>query len=395
MELFAGRPQTPIPPPPRPEEVELIVPNLPLPPAPAAGKDKLPFLADDYDESGDPGDLPASLELNDGSVADVQSLRNLFLHYLQNSPPRPENIPQSLPIPQPLLGKKTGPLTLGPNPNGLTLNSKTNIINQGDKPQIVIVPHTTPSSGPNGRLKLQIGPKVINLETGAVLDPRNAQVDLILPRPPVVRNGQLRLAGGANITEEERESLSRVAAFRGGDDGQPFPFSHDVISKDDIDDEEKDKFEERRQALLRASEKQELMLDNLMDAVKRNKELQEESQEEGEEVSEVLEMEMMVREQIAILSQMKGTVLNMQDDGEVQGEARISMLEDASHRQLEVLEILTDAMHAFEEARGETNERLVELEATAVEHRDMHMFRAKMGRARHNFDSFVANSRIS
>ena len=28
---------------------------------------------------------------------------------------------------------------------------------------------------------------------------------------------------------------------------------------------------------------------------------------------------------------------------------------------LEVLEILTDAMHAFEEARGETHERLVEL----------------------------------
>ena len=354
MELFAGRPQTPIPPPPRPEDVESIVPNLPLPPAPGTGRDKLPFLADDYDDSGDLGDVPASLELNDGSVADVQSLRNLFLQYLQNSPPRPESLPQTLPIPQPLLGKKTGPLTLGPNPNGLTLNSKTNIINQGDKPQIVIVPHTTPSSGPNGRLKLQIGPKVINLETGAVLDPRNAQVDLILPRPPVVRSGQLRLAGGANITEEERESLSRVAAFRGGDDGQPFPFSHDVISKDDIDDEEKDKFEERRQALLRASEKQELMLDNLMDAVKRNKELQKESQEEGEEVSEVLEMEMMVREQIAILSQMKGTVLNMQDDGEVQGEARISMLEDASHRQLEVLEILTDAMHAFEEARGET-----------------------------------------
>ena len=375
MELFAGRPQTPIPPPPRPEDVESIVPNLPLPPAPGAGRDKLPFLADDYDESGDLGDVPASLELSDGSVADVQSLRNLFLQYLQNSPPRPESLPQTLPIPQPLLGKKTGPLTLGPNPNGLTLNSKTNIINQGDKPQIVIVPHTTPSS-PHGRLRLAIGPKVINLETGAVLDPRNTQVDLILPRPPVV-SGQLRLEGG-NMTEEQRDSLSKVASF-GGDD-QPFPFSHDVISKDDIDDETKNKFEERRQALLRASEKQELMLDNLMDAVKRNKESEESSSEEdgGEGVSEVLEMEMMVREQIAILSQMKGTVLNMQGDGEVQGEARISMLEDASHRQLEVLEILTDAMHAFEEARGETNERLVELEATAVEHRDMAMFRAKM-----------------
>ena len=95
MELFAGRPQTPIPPPPRPEDVESIVPNLPLPPAPGAGRDKLPFLADDYDESGDIDGLPASLELNDGSVADVQSLRNLFLQYLNNSPPRPESLPQT------------------------------------------------------------------------------------------------------------------------------------------------------------------------------------------------------------------------------------------------------------------------------------------------------------
>ena len=369
MELFAGRPQTAIPPPP-PPDAESIVPNLPnLPPAPG-GRVVLPFLTDEYDDSEDPN-LPVNLELNDGSVADVQSIRNLFMQYLQDSPPRPETLgvpilPHALPQP---LGKKTGPLTLHPNPNGLTLNSKTNIINRGDRPQIVIVPHTTPSS-PNGRLRLAIGPKVISLETGAVLDPRNSQVDLILPRPPVVGGQQLRITPG-NITEEQKNSLSKVAAFGGIGNNHPFPFSHDVISKDDIDDEEKDRFEERRQALLRASEKQELMLDNLMDAVKRNKELEEESGEgdEGEEVSEVLEMEMMVREQIAILSQMRGTVLNMQG-GEVQGEARISMLEDASHRQLEVLEILTDAMHAFEEARGETHERLVELEATAVEHRD-------------------------
>ena len=345
-----------VPPPPPPPDAASIVPNLPLPPAPSAGRVILPFLTDDYDDSEDP-DLPVSLELKDGSVdPDVHSIRNLFMQYLQNAPPRPGPRPQTL-------GKKTGPLTL---------NSKTNIINQSDKPQIVIVPHTTPSSR-NGLLKLAIGPKVINLESGAVLDPRqhHQQVDLFLQRSPVAASGQFQVAPpplaaeeGESMTDEEKASLSAVAAFEGSSD--PFPFAHEVISKDDIDDEEKDKFEERRQALLRASEKQELMLDNLMDAVERNKG---EDDEDGEEVSEVLEMERLVREQIAILSQMKGTVLNMQDK-EVQSDARISMLEDASHRQLEVLEILTDAMHAFETARGETDERLTELEATAVEQRD-------------------------
>ena len=349
-----------MPPPPPPPDVASIVPNLPLPPAPSAGRVILPFLTDDYDDSEDP-DLPVSLELKDGSVdPDIHSIRSLFMQYLQDAPPRPEALPQTL-------GRKTGPLTL---------NSKTNIINQSDKPQIVIVPHTTPSSR-NGLLKLAIGPKVINLESGAVLDPRHRahqqQVDLFLQRSPLAASGQLQVAppppaasageGGA-MSDKEKESLSAVAAFEGSSD--PFPFAHEVISKDDIDDEEKDKFEERRQALLRASEKQELMLDNLMDAVERNKGADD---EDGEEVSEVLEMERMVREQIAILSQMKGTVLNMQDK-EVQSDARISMLEDASHRQLEVLEILTDAMHAFETARGETHERLTELEATAVEQRD-------------------------
>ena len=264
--------------------------------------------------------------------------------------------------------------------------------------------------------RLAFGPKVVDIESTTVVNPHLfgdvETVDVvhnngnpILARPPIapVPNGRLRVESknatkelsaedketlrSLGITEEDFgdsviQSILRVAQKERERDQQlrqRFPFipetELELVPEDDDDrasPEEQRRLEARRQALLRASEKQELMLENLLDAVNRNKAQTAEKIKETETVSEVLEMERLVREQIAMLEKMRGTVSTVGGEGDATTtEARMSLLEDASHRQLEVLEILTDAMHSFEEQNGKTGERLKKLEATAVEHREM------------------------
>ncbi|TRY67791.1 hypothetical protein TCAL_06428 [Tigriopus californicus] len=124
--------------------------------------------------------------------------------------------------------------------------------------------------------------------------------------------------------------------------------------------------EARKAALLRASEKQELMIENLINAVGRHRESHVNESDIFDE-GEVQELEKLIQEQMTMLSGMKQT-LNDFDSTGVFVEQRLNLLEDASHRQLEVLETLTNAMQQFEVEQTKTLERIERLEATAVRH---------------------------
>jgi hypothetical protein len=144
--------------------------------------------------------------------------------------------------------------------------------------------------------------------------------------------------------------------------------------------------EKRRQALLRASEKQELLLQNLLDAVERRKKDKEGSQSKfnnGADVTVENVVEEVIQKQILALSGLKhsveevgGTRLqnnvqgNDKDDVEFVGE-RLKLLEDASHRQLEVLESLIDAVQRLDSGAFQNYDRLKNLETITVHQNQM------------------------
>ena len=117
----------------------------------------------------------------------------------------------------------------------------------------------------------------------------------------------------------------------------------------------------RKAALIRASEKQSLMLQNLMDAMHRHE------NENGNSSSSSLDkhMEEVLKRQVNALEELKNNVINSDDNGEFTTE-RLTLLEDASHRQLEVLEDLVTAVQRLDSDKGSTEERLQNLETIAV-----------------------------
>ena len=101
----------------------------------------------------------------------------------------------------------------------------------------------------------------------------------------------------------------------------------------------------RKEALIRASEKQSLMLGNLMDAMHRK--VDESSTEDTLETH----MEEVLLRQNEALKELKNSVESSDPDEDFTAE-RLTMLEDASHRQLEVLEDLVTAVQRMDSDKG-------------------------------------------
>ena len=134
--------------------------------------------------------------------------------------------------------------------------------------------------------------------------------------------------------------------------------------------------ERRREALLRASEKQELLLQNLLDAVERHRqELQEKFlSDDGLEIEEAAHVEeakvetvveQAIKKQLMALTGLKTSVELTQPSEEPFVEERLNLLEDASHRQLEIMESLIDAVQKLDSKVGGSEERLRVLERIA------------------------------
>jgi hypothetical protein len=231
--------------------------------------------------------------------------------------------------------------------NGLKIgDTNVKVINQAPYPQIVIIPHKSEGGNANN-FNLQVGDQTIgfsnrkgNLENSEQKN-NNNNVDFIIK----------------NIKEEQFENnfaeVLRTSDFDqnsgNGNQGQV----QIVINN-----------QRRKAALIRASEKQNLMLSNLMDAMHRHKG-HNDDHENGLKNSSSLEkhMEEVLKRQVNALEELKSNVINSDDSGEFTAE-RLTLLEDASHRQLEVLEDLVTAVQRLD--KGNTEERLQNLETIAV-----------------------------
>ena len=134
--------------------------------------------------------------------------------------------------------------------------------------------------------------------------------------------------------------------------------------------------ERRREALLRASEKQELLLQNLLDAVERHRqELQEKFlSDDGLDIEEAAHVEeakvetvveQAIKKQLMALTGLKTSVELTQPSEEPFVEERLNLLEDASHRQLEIMESLIDAVQKLDSKVGGSEDRLRVLERIA------------------------------
>ena len=102
----------------------------------------------------------------------------------------------------------------------------------------------------------------------------------------------------------------------------------------------------RKEALIRASERQSLMLGNLMDAMHRK------TDESSTEDTLGSHMEEVLQRQNEALKELKYSVEISDPDEDFTAE-RLTMLEDASHRQLEVLEDLVTAVQHMDSDKGD------------------------------------------
>ena len=113
--------------------------------------------------------------------------------------------------------------------------------------------------------------------------------------------------------------------------------------------------------MIRASEKQSLMLHNLMDAMHRTS---------TNDSSLDTHMEEVLKRQANALTELKNNVVEADPDGEFTAE-RLTLLEDASHRQLAILEDLVTAVQKLNTEKGSTEDRLHKLELIAVHQNQM------------------------
>ena len=102
----------------------------------------------------------------------------------------------------------------------------------------------------------------------------------------------------------------------------------------------------RKEALIRASEKQSLMLKNLMDAMHRHQ-----TEDSGSQEDLDVHMEAVLKRQAKALDELKNNVVNADPDDGFTSE-RLTLLEDASHRQLDVLEDLVNAVQRLHTDKG-------------------------------------------
>ena len=190
-----------------------------------------------------------------------------------------------------LLREKIPEIPRNSGPKNAPLNTNVRVINEAPYPQIVIIPHKSDNAND---FKLSLGDQEIGFSNrqGSL---SNDNIEIIRP------------------TEQVKITINNL---------------------------------KRKEALIRASERQSLMLGNLMDAMHKN--LDESSTEDtlGSHMEEVLQR------QNEALKELKYSVEISDPDEDFTAE-RLTMLEDASHRQLEVLEDLVTAVQHMDSDKGD------------------------------------------
>ena len=228
--------------------------------------------------------------------------------------------------------------------NGLKVgDTNVKVINQAPYPQIVIIPHKSEGGNANN-FNLKVGDQTIgfsnrkgNLENSE--QKNNNNLDFIIK----------------NSKEEQFDSNDFAEVLRTSDFDQNSENGNRGQVQIVINNQR------RKAALIRASEKQNLMLSNLMDVMHRHNNDHENVSKNSSSLEK--HMEEVLKRQVNALEELKSNVINSDDSGEFTAE-RLTLLEDASHRQLEVLEDLVTAVQRLD--KGNTEERLQNLETIAV-----------------------------
>ena len=299
---------------------------------------EIPFLSEetDYDDSNydEPNyDLDQGGEdlFNDnedsrlGEIGRPNDINTLILNHMRNRKKnrnkdkepitRGPNVLRPVPLPAEAV-RSAGVKIQGEEQGGTNVR----VINQAPYPQIVIIPHK--SDNPND-FNLSIGDQKIGFSSRK----GNLDNDLINRDAEVFKRPQLpRPTDGVQI----------------------------IINN-----------QRRKEALIRASEKQSLMLKNLMDAMHRHEGEDESHNDDSKEDNVGQHMSEMLRRQANAVAELKKNVEISDDNGEFTSE-RLTLLEDASHRQLEVLEDLVTAVQRMDNSKESTEERLQNLESIAV-----------------------------
>ncbi len=271
----------------------------------------------------------------------------------------------------------------------------TRIVNNGRQPQIIIIP-TSESGDVADGFRLSFDPNEIRFATEGkeeggdpfgklrLFDDEKREVESIQDGVGSVINADFNDYDLLDL-EEDEEERRRVEDMivRALESDQELELQLSTFGREEEEEEEGEEgltleeLEARRQALLRASEKQELMISNLVDAVARHKEAASGGGGGGGgRLREMEEMEQLIVDQVDIMEEMKSV---LKEGGGAPGggtvimftEQRLLMLEDASHRQLDVLETLTGAMDKFDRESRAAEGRIRKLEETAVEHREI------------------------
>ena len=232
-------------------------------------------------------------------------------------------------------------------------NTFVKVINQAPFPQVVIIPHQ--SENPS-KFSVTLGDQVIGFDGGKNNVNRMGKLPI---DSNTKQSEQLVLNASSNESESFEDETSDKENNNEAFDENDFALP---ANPEDMGNEV------RREALIRASEKQALLLENLMDAVERHR-LETVAKngtqaEDKAKVQQVANMEQVINKQMLALSDFRHTIEQSTIDGSEEFTSeRLTVLEDASHRQLEVLESLIEAVEKLNAGTAGANERLANLEA--------------------------------
>ena len=187
-------------------------------------------------------------------------------------------------------------------------DTNVKVINQAPYPQIVIIPH---KDGAANDFKLSLGDQEIGFSQRKGLL-KEQQQDIVRPSRPEIRPTAEALVGG--LPEITTSGVQIIIHNN----------------------------QRRKEALIRASEKQSLMLANLMDAMHRPRPNQTETTHQ-DLTSFDKHMEEVLKRQANALNELRHNV-ESSDPEEAFTSERLTLLEDASHRQLAILEDLVSAI---------------------------------------------------
>ena len=223
----------------------------------------------------------------------AKEINDLIRKHLGSRGKEIEPITKRPKISPPLIREKIPEIPRNSQQKSPPSNTNVRVINEAPYPQIVIIPHKSDNAND---FKLSLGDQEIGFSNrqGSL---SNDNIEILKPRP----------------TEQVQITINNLR---------------------------------RKEALIRASEKQSLMLENLMDAMHRK------TDENSTEDTLESHMEEVLQRQNDALKELKHSVEISDPDEDFTAE-RLTMLEDASHRQLEVLEDLVTAVQRMDGDKGD------------------------------------------